>query len=83
MEEDQSIEFGVEYFKTSILSWNQTCSLAAISARRSYQRALHLAPWQANLYIDIAITSDLISSTEENFGHDTSWYIFVFVFTYL
>lgn len=46
-----------------------------MSAKRSYQRALHLVPWQANLYIDIGITLDLISSMNENYGLDLyPWY---------
>ncbi|XP_015574671.1 tetratricopeptide repeat protein SKI3 isoform X1 [Ricinus communis] len=70
MEGDNSAKFDMESFDASILSWKQTCNVATKSARRSYQRALHLAPWQANLYIDIAITLDLISSMTENYGHN-------------
>ncbi|KDP36716.1 hypothetical protein JCGZ_08007 [Jatropha curcas] len=70
MEGDCDTEFGADAFDDSISSWKQTCRLAAMSARRSYQRALHLSPWQANLYIDIAITLDLISSMNENYGHE-------------
>ncbi|KAJ9186264.1 hypothetical protein P3X46_001862 [Hevea brasiliensis] len=69
-ERDQGAEFDADTFESSIFSWKQTCYLAAMSAKRSYQRALHLAPWRANLYIDIAITLDLISSMNENYGHD-------------
>jgi len=39
--------------------------LAANDAKHSYERALHLAPWQANIYTDIAIALDLIDSLEE------------------
>ncbi|WCJ44793.1 Tetratricopeptide repeat (TPR)-like superfamily protein [Euphorbia peplus] len=67
---DESAAFDVKTFDASIRSWKQTCLLASMSARRSYQRALHLAPWQANLYIDIALTLDLISSMDENYGYD-------------
>ncbi|XP_021600891.2 tetratricopeptide repeat protein SKI3 isoform X4 [Manihot esculenta] len=67
---DHSAEFDVDTFEASIFSWKQTCHLAAMSAKRSYQRALHLVPWQANLYIDIGITLDLISSMNENYGLD-------------
>lgn len=70
MEDDQSVEYDVESFHASILTWKQTCYKASTSAKRSYQRALHLAPWQANLYIDIGIASDLISAMNENHGHD-------------
>ncbi|KAF2310828.1 hypothetical protein GH714_017490 [Hevea brasiliensis] len=69
-ERDHGAEFDADTFESSIFSWKQTCYLAAMSAKRSYQRALHLAPWRANLYIDIAITLDLISSMNENYGHD-------------
>ena len=51
----QCLEFDVENFNASILSWKKTSILAAIFAKCSYQRALHLAPWKANIYIDIAI----------------------------
>ncbi|KAF6160918.1 hypothetical protein GIB67_025453 [Kingdonia uniflora] len=50
---------------TSVSSWKNKRLLAAISARRSYQRALHLTPWEATLYTDVAISVDLISSLEE------------------
>ncbi|KAK6939145.1 hypothetical protein RJ641_032653 [Dillenia turbinata] len=61
-----------EAFKTSILTWKRCCYVAAIAAHNSYQRALHLAPWQANMYTDIAISLDLICSLEENFNHNLS-----------
>lgn len=67
--ESQSLEYKDE-FEKSIYSWKNICRLAAISARNSYQRALHLAPWQANIYIDIAISSDLISSFHEDYIPD-------------
>ncbi|XP_030951099.1 tetratricopeptide repeat protein SKI3 [Quercus lobata] len=70
MEEGQGLEFDVETFNASILSWKKTCILAAISAKCSYQRALHLAPWEANIYTDIAITADLISSLTMSDGND-------------
>ena len=59
-------------FNTSILSWKRTCSLAAVCASRSYQRALHLAPWQANIYTDVAMTLDVISSLKETEKKDMS-----------
>lgn len=75
MEEDWSIQFDVKSFHASIHSWKQTCHLAALSARMSYQRALHFTPWQANLYVDIGITSDFISSMNKNYGQEKSpWY---------
>ncbi|XP_008799156.2 tetratricopeptide repeat protein SKI3 isoform X2 [Phoenix dactylifera] len=64
-----SSEFDAEAFKASIVDWKKTCLLAANAAKQSYQRALHLSPWQANIYADIAISVDLISSLEEK---DTS-----------
>ncbi|KAL5778461.1 hypothetical protein ACOSP7_011387 [Xanthoceras sorbifolium] len=69
MEENPSLEFDVETFNTSILSWKRTCLMSAVSAKKFYQRALHLAPWQANIYTDIAITLDLISSLNESYEH--------------
>ncbi|XP_022764076.1 tetratricopeptide repeat protein SKI3 isoform X3 [Durio zibethinus] len=70
MEESQSLEYKAETFEKSIYSWKNTCCSAAISAKNSYQRALHLAPWQANIYIDIAISSNLISSFYKDHTHD-------------
>ncbi|XP_042507077.1 tetratricopeptide repeat protein SKI3 [Macadamia integrifolia] len=64
MEEGFSLETD-EAFRNSILSWKRKCLSAAIAASRSYQRSLHLAPWQANIYTDIAISLDLICSLEE------------------
>ncbi|XP_068305808.1 tetratricopeptide repeat protein SKI3 [Pyrus communis] len=72
MEEGNGLEFDMESFDNSILSWKRTCCLAAKTARCSYQRALHLAPWQANMYTDIAVTSDLIDSLDNSSGHDLS-----------
>ncbi|CAK9325078.1 unnamed protein product [Citrullus colocynthis] len=65
-----------ESFRTSILSWKQTRSLALFSAKCSYQQALHLAPWEANIYTDIAITLDIISSLNDDSGFGfNSWQI--------
>lgn len=62
-------------FRTSILSWKQTRILALFSAKCSYQQALHLAPWEANIYTDIAITLDNISSLNDDSGpRFYSWY---------
>ncbi|KAI3871326.1 hypothetical protein MKW92_033029 [Papaver armeniacum] len=52
-------------FRKSIFSWKKSLYLAAVSASRSYQRALHLTPWKANIYADIAISMDLIRSMEK------------------
>ncbi|OMP00932.1 Tetratricopeptide-like helical [Corchorus olitorius] len=74
MEESQTSHNNVETFAKSLYLWKNTCRLAAISARNSYQRALHLAPWQANIYVDIAISSDLISYFNEDYTHvQCSW----------
>lgn len=51
---------------SSISTWKRTCFLASRNASRSYQRALHLAPWLANAYIDVAIASDLCLSFKES-----------------
>lgn len=72
MEVDRGLEFDAEAFNNSILSWKHTCCVAAKTARCSYQRALHLAPWQANAYSDIAVTSDFIYSLDKSSGHDSS-----------
>ncbi|KAI3457257.1 hypothetical protein Pfo_013920 [Paulownia fortunei] len=53
-------------FNSSITTWKRTCFLAARNASRSYQRALHLAPWLANLYADVATASDLCLSFKES-----------------
>ncbi|KAK8989118.1 hypothetical protein V6N11_030484 [Hibiscus sabdariffa] len=73
MDESQSSEYNAESFKKSIYSWKNTCFVSAISARNSFQRALHLAPWQANIYVDIAISSNLISSFNEDYTLDNTW----------
>ncbi|WOL13945.1 tetratricopeptide repeat protein SKI3 isoform X1 [Canna indica] len=54
-----------ELFKSSITNWKNTCHSAAKNAKLSYQRALHLAPWHANIYADIAISVDLIDFLED------------------
>lgn len=61
----------------SIISWKRKRSLAAVSGCRSYQRALHLAPWEPNLYADIAIASELsLYSEEKNRVDLKTWYLF-------
>ncbi|KAH9287903.1 hypothetical protein KI387_032020, partial [Taxus chinensis] len=49
-----------EAFKDSVCSWKKQRLHAAVSAKHAYECALHLSPWQANLYKDIAISVELI-----------------------
>ncbi|KAK7308220.1 hypothetical protein VNO77_41821 [Canavalia gladiata] len=70
IEDVQELESNREAFSASIISWRRTCFLAGRHARLSYQRALHLSPWQANIYADIAMTSDLITSFDKNYNQD-------------
>lgn len=77
MEEHKDIEFNAESFNRSILSWRQTCCSAAISAKFYYQRALLLAPWQANIYTDIAVSLGLIDCLSNSSGQGLiTWYDF-------
>lgn len=69
-DERSNIDIDEETFKTSINHWKKTCLLAANSAKHSYQRALHLTPWQANIYADVAISLDLVYSLEERYTPD-------------
>lgn len=71
MDENPVLEIDKKALTASILSWKNTCSSAALSARHSYQQALHLAPWQANIYTDIAVTIDVINSFKEEEKHDS------------
>ncbi|VAH17868.1 unnamed protein product [Triticum turgidum subsp. durum] len=66
--EDRHIKRGMDEqnFKASVLQWRNTCLSAANSAKLSYQRALRLTPWEANIHIDTAICLDLICTMEEN-----------------
>ncbi|XP_057450382.1 tetratricopeptide repeat protein SKI3 isoform X2 [Lotus japonicus] len=66
IEDVQEMESDKEAFTASIVAWRKTRFLAARHARFSYQRALHLSPWQANIYADIAITSNLMTSLNKN-----------------
>lgn len=50
-----------EAFSHSVWSWKQQRISKAVNAKRAYLHALHLSPWQANLYKDIAISIDLIN----------------------
>ncbi|KAL6013539.1 hypothetical protein ACLOJK_004037 [Asimina triloba] len=61
----EGLETDEDSFKISINSWKRKRWLAAVTAKQSYQRALHLTPWQANIYTDVAISLDLIDSLEE------------------
>ncbi|KAG6510698.1 hypothetical protein ZIOFF_028729 [Zingiber officinale] len=63
--EKKGYDVDEEIFKLSIVSWKKERNSAANSSKHSYQRALHLAPWQANIYTDIAISIELIDSLEE------------------
>ncbi|KAH6780547.1 Tetratricopeptide repeat superfamily protein [Perilla frutescens var. hirtella] len=53
-------------FNSSISTWKRTRFIASRNASRSYQRALHLAPWLANAYIDVAIAANLCLSFKES-----------------
>lgn len=64
------LESNKEAFSASINSWRRTCLFAARHAKFSYQRALHLSPWQANIYADIAVTSNLINSLDKSYKQD-------------
>ncbi|RDY08827.1 Tetratricopeptide repeat protein SKI3, partial [Mucuna pruriens] len=76
IEDVQELESNKEAFSASIISWRRTCLLAARDAWFSYQRALHLSPWQANIYADIAVTLDLITSLDKNYKQDIyAWYV--------
>ncbi|PIN19633.1 TPR repeat-containing protein [Handroanthus impetiginosus] len=65
-EEVRSRHVDEKSFNSSISTWKRTCFLAARNASRSYQRALHLAPWLANIYSDAAIASNLCLSFKES-----------------
>ncbi|KAK4753087.1 hypothetical protein SAY87_021885 [Trapa incisa] len=73
--EEPALQLDASDFDKSIFSWIETRKSAARSARFSYQKALHLTPWHANIYMDIAICSDLISSLPSSSSHYelTSW----------
>ncbi|XP_066384394.1 tetratricopeptide repeat protein SKI3-like isoform X2 [Miscanthus floridulus] len=55
-----------QMFKDSVQGWRNTCLSAANGAKLSYQRALHLTPWEANVHNDMAICLDLICSMDDN-----------------
>ncbi|KAF8728036.1 hypothetical protein HU200_018610 [Digitaria exilis] len=63
-----------EMFKYSVQEWRNVCRSAANGAKHSYQRALHLTPWEANAHNDTAICLDLIYSMDDNNIHnDNVW----------
>lgn len=65
---------GEEAFSRSLASWQNIRHSAAVLANCSYQRALHLAPWQANIYMDVAVAVDLSCSVQVKHDDDqTSW----------
>ncbi|KAL6642741.1 hypothetical protein ACP70R_020922 [Stipagrostis hirtigluma subsp. patula] len=73
---DGKIKRGIDeqVFKDSILQWRDTCLSAANGAKLSYQRALHLTPWEANVHNDTAICLDLIYSMEDNNNQDPNFW---------
>ncbi|PUZ40261.1 hypothetical protein GQ55_9G410100 [Panicum hallii var. hallii] len=69
---DEKIKRGVDaqMFKDSVQEWRNAILSAANGAKLSYQRALHLTPWEANVHNDAAICLDLIYSMDDNNRHD-------------
>lgn len=63
--ESNGIEVDEKSFKTSVSSWRRSSLSSAVVAKLCYQRALHLCPWQANAYTDIALSLDLLCSLED------------------
>ncbi|GMH17265.1 hypothetical protein Nepgr_019106 [Nepenthes gracilis] len=70
MEEGRIPEDDEDIFTTLLFNWKRTCYLAAECANTSYQRAMHLAPWLANAYTDVAIAVDMIFSLKESSKSD-------------
>ncbi|VFQ92416.1 unnamed protein product [Cuscuta campestris] len=70
IDEGFGLQSNEKAFTNSVHSWKRICSIAAISASRSYQRALHFAPWQANLYTDVAIALEPCFSLKESHKDD-------------
>lgn len=58
-------EINEEEVRNSVLKWRNARVTAAYKAKMSYQRALHLSPWQSNIYTDISICLDHICSLED------------------
>lgn len=76
MDEGMGLGADENSFTSLILSWKRMCCVAVRSACCSYQRALHLSPWQANVYTDVAIASELLFSLRENSKADmNSWFV--------
>lgn len=72
--EEESFGNEREAFSYSVCSWKRQRILKAVNAKRAYQHALHLSPWQANLYKDIAISIDLINYLHGNeMSDENSW----------
>ena len=69
---DGKIKRGVDaqMFKDSVQEWRNAILSAANGAKLSYQRALHLTPWEANVHNDTAICVDLIYSMDGNNRHN-------------
>ncbi|KAJ3694701.1 hypothetical protein LUZ60_000078 [Juncus effusus] len=73
-EEEEEEELNEEKFSISVQKWKNERVFAAHRAKKSYQRALHLSPWQSNIYADISISLDLIESLEsEAENASASW----------
>ncbi|XP_031487063.1 tetratricopeptide repeat protein SKI3 isoform X2 [Nymphaea colorata] len=64
-QENGCCEIDEAAFAASILTWKEKCQLAAVTANRAYQKTLHLTPWQANMYADVAISLDYICSLKQ------------------
>ncbi|KMZ74256.1 Tetratricopeptide repeat (TPR)-like superfamily protein, partial [Zostera marina] len=64
VKENTHIKVNKEVLEASIHRWRNTCKSSAVNAKQSYQRALHLTPWEASIYTDIAISLDLVQSFE-------------------
>lgn len=81
IDEGWGLQSDEKAFANSVHSWKRTCYVAAMTASRSYQRALHFAPWQANMYTDVAIASELSFSLKESHKDDSNaWYAFCFIY---
>ncbi|CAI9115330.1 OLC1v1016211C1 [Oldenlandia corymbosa var. corymbosa] len=75
-EDSLSLDSENKDFDNSLAAWKRTCYVSAVSASRSYQRALHLVPWQAKQYADVAVASNLVLHSKNNSGKDfNSWSI--------
>ncbi|CAA7408040.1 unnamed protein product [Spirodela intermedia] len=68
IEDRKNGENDQELFETSVQRWTRARVLSVQSATHAYQRALHLSPWQANIYSDIANSIDLMDAFDEKIG---------------